>query len=122
MTLLKHPLSGEGPFTVFAPTDEAFAVLGDVAGDLVAAAEAGDDTLLNILSLHVLAGEILSSDLEDGLTATTINEMELIVGITDGIVTIDAGGSVATVISADNPTSNGVIHVIDTVLLPPSTK
>jgi transforming growth factor-beta-induced protein len=111
-------LSGEGPFTVFAPTDDAFADLGDAVGELVALAEEGDDTLLNILSLHVLAAKVLSTDLEDGLTASTINDMELIVGITDGIVTIDAGGSVATVITADIEASNGVIHVIDTVLLP----
>jgi len=113
-------LSEEGPFTVFAPTNDAFAQLPEgLVADLVADAEAGGDTLLNILALHVLAGSAMSGDLSDGLSVTTVNEMELIIGITDGIVTVDAGGSVATVIDADIQASNGVIHVIDTVLLPP---
>jgi uncharacterized surface protein with fasciclin (FAS1) repeats len=112
-------LTSEGPFTVFAPTDAAFDALPEgTLDDLLTDAAEGGTLLLDILSLHVAAGQVYSGDLSDGLTVTTINEQELIIGVTDGLVTVDAGGSVANVLIPDNQASNGVVHVIDAVLLP----
>jgi uncharacterized surface protein with fasciclin (FAS1) repeats len=109
---LVETLSGEGPFTVFAPTDEAFAALpeGTVEGLL-------EDTeaLTAVLTYHVVPGAVMSGDLSDGMTATTVNGAEIEVGIDMGTVTIND----ATVTTADIETSNGVIHVIDSVILPP---
>lgn len=107
---LVDTLKGDGPFTVFAPTDEAFAALpeGTVEGLL-------EDipTLTKILTYHVVPGKVMSTDLTDGMTATTVE---------GGTITIDLGDGVkinnASVTAADIETSNGVIHVIDTVLLP----
>jgi uncharacterized surface protein with fasciclin (FAS1) repeats len=109
---LVETLSGEGPFTVFAPTDEAFAALpeGTVEGLL-------EDTeaLTAVLTYHVVPGAVMSGDLSDGMTATTVNGADIEVGIDMGTVTING----ATVTTADIETSNGVIHVIDSVILPP---
>jgi uncharacterized surface protein with fasciclin (FAS1) repeats len=108
---LVDTLKGEGPFTVFAPTDEAFAALpeGTVEGLL-----ADPEALAKILTYHVIAGKVMSTDLSDGMTAATVN---------GGEVTITTMGGVkingANVLSADIETSNGVIHVIDQVILPP---
>jgi uncharacterized surface protein with fasciclin (FAS1) repeats len=109
---LVDTLSGPGPFTVFAPTDDAFAKLppGTVDSLLLPKNKA---KLKAILLYHVVAGKVLSSDLKSG-SVKTVGGQDL---------TIDLSGSApkvndATVIKADIPASNGVIHVIDTVLLP----
>ena len=101
---------GEGPFTVFAPTDEAFAALpeGTVEGLL-----ADPEALAAILTYHVVAGKVMSGDLSDGMMAATVNGAEITIG-TEGGVTVDG----ANVVAADIEASNGVIHVIDAVIIP----
>lgn len=109
---LVDALKGEGPLTVFAPTDEAFAKLpeGTVASLLL---PENKDQLAGILKLHVIAGKVKSKDLAgQQIEAETLNGTVSIDG-TDG-VTVNG----AKVISADVKASNGIIHVIDTVLLP----
>ena len=112
---LAGALSGEGPFTVFAPTDDAFialaAALNATAEDLLALPELAD-----ILLYHVVGATALSSGLSDGQTITTLNGAEVAVTInSDGIFINDAQVTVAD-IAADN----GVVHVIDAVLIPPT--
>ena len=107
---LVDTLKGEGPFTVFAPTDDAFAALPD--GTVEALLE-DIPTLTAILTYHVVPGMVMSSDLADGMTAATVNGQEVTIGVGD-TVTVDN----ATVIAADIEASNGVIHVIDAVILP----
>ena len=106
-------LSTEGPFTVFAPTNDAFAALPAGALDELLLPE-NNEALQNVLASHVVLGTVNAADLSDGMTITTLNEQELTVTITDdGEVFI--GGS--QVIQADIDADNGVIHVIDTVIL-----
>ncbi|NJL92537.1 MAG: hypothetical protein HC915_01835 [Anaerolineae bacterium] len=108
---LVETLSGEGPFTVFAPTDEAFAALGE---DVIAAALADPDLLTAILTYHVVSGAVMSTDLSDGMEVETVNGELLFVQVDDmGVQVGDAN-----VVQADIEASNGVIHVIDTVLIP----
>lgn len=116
---LVDALKGEGPLTVFAPTDEAFAALPEGTVETLLKPE-NKDALAGVLKLHVIAGsKIKSGDLSgQTLTASTLNG-DLHVDGTDGVV-LTAPGSSATVISADVKASNGIIHVIDTVLLPAS--
>lgn len=110
---LVETLSGEGPFTVFAPTNDAFAAaleaLDITAEELLAREDLGD-----ILTFHVVAGEALSTDLSDGQELTTVQGGTLTVEITEAGVFV--GG--AQVVQPDVDASNGVVHVIDTVLLP----
>jgi len=108
---LVDTLKSEGPFTVFAPSDDAFAKLpeGTVEGLL-----ADIPTLTKILTYHVVAGKVMSTDLSDGMMAATVEGSEIKVGTMSGVMINDA-----TVTAADIETSNGVIHVIDTVLMPP---
>lgn len=110
---LVETLKGEGPFTVFAPTDEAFAKLPDGTVEDLLKPE-NKDKLVAILTYHVVPGKIMSGDIA-GKTADveTVQGSTLAVDAMDG-VKVDA----ATVISADIETSNGVIHVIDTVVIP----
>ena len=107
-------LKGEGPFTVFAPTDDAFNALPDgTLDDLLL--EENVEQLTSILTYHVVSGSVLSGELTDGQEVTTLQGETLLVSIDeDGTVKIGD----ATVIDADIEASNGVIHVIDTVLLP----
>ncbi|MGP1357707.1 fasciclin domain-containing protein [Roseicyclus sp.] len=109
---LVETLSGEGPFTVFAPTDEAFAALpeGTVEGLL-----ADPEALAAILTYHVVPGAVMSGDLSDGMTATTVNGADITISIDGSTVMVND----ATVTAADIEASNGVIHVIDSVILPP---
>ena len=109
---LEETLRGDGPFTVFAPTDEAFAALpeGTVESLLL---EENRDQLVAILTYHVVAGAVMSGDLSDGMTATTVQGSDITIG-TMGGVTVNG----ANVVAADIEASNGVIHVIDKVLLP----
>lgn len=106
-------LSGPGPFTVFAPTDTAFSELpAGTVESLIAPENKGK--LTGILTYHVVAGKVMAGDLSDGMKAQTVNGSEITVTIADGKVKING----ANVVLADVATSNGVIHVIDTVLLP----
>ncbi len=111
---LAETLQGEGPFTVFAPTDAAFAALPE--GTVEALLEDPAGALTDILLYHVVAGKVMSGDLSDGMTAETVQGAPITVGIVDGVVTINE----ATVVVADIEASNGVIHVIDAVILPPA--
>jgi uncharacterized surface protein with fasciclin (FAS1) repeats len=110
---LVETLSGEGPFTVFAPTDEAFAALpeGTVESLLM---EENRDQLVAILTYHVVPGAVMSTDLSDGMTAATVQGADITVSLGDSVMINDA-----TVTTADIEASNGVIHVIDSVILPP---
>ena len=110
---LVDTLKGEGPFTVFAPTDEAFAALPAGTVDTLLADPKGD--LTQILTYHVVPGKVMSTDITDGMTATTVQGADLTFTIKDGNVYVND----AMVVTADIETSNGVIHVIDGVLTPP---
>jgi uncharacterized surface protein with fasciclin (FAS1) repeats len=111
-------LQGEGPFTVFAPTNAAFAALPEGTLDTLLQPE-NKDQLSGILTYHVVAGDITSDKLTDGQVVETVNGEKLTVNVRDGKVTItDAKGGTATVVTADVDASNGVVHVIDAVLLP----
>ena len=110
---LAETLQGEGPFTVFAPTNEAFEALPE--GELDRLLEpANQEELANILKYHVVEGEVMSSDLTNGQKAKTLEGGSLTVTINGQTVKIND----ATVATADVPASNGVVHVIDQVLLP----
>ena len=110
---LVDTLKGAGPFTVFAPTDAAFAALpAGTVEDLLK--PENKDKLIAILTYHVIAGKVMSTDLSEGLKAKTVNGAEV-------TITLDGGAKVngAVISTADIAASNGVIHVIDTVILPP---
>ena len=116
---LVDALSGEGPFTVFAPTDAAFAALLDDLGITAEELLANPD-LANILLYHVVSGEFLAADVIDLAPVdvpTLFEENTISIAVVDGSVVIN---DVATVISPDVMASNGVIHVIDVVLVPAS--
>jgi uncharacterized surface protein with fasciclin (FAS1) repeats len=112
---LGEALSGEGPFTVFAPTNDAFAAaletLGVTKEELLA-----NENLAAILQYHVLSGKVLSTDLQPEQTVATLQgeEVEIVVG--DDGATINGAGIVTTDLEA----GNGVVHVIDQVILPPT--
>jgi uncharacterized surface protein with fasciclin (FAS1) repeats len=107
---LVDTLKGEGPFTVFAPTDEAFA---KVPADTLSKLLANPEALKRVLTYHVLAGEVPAADVESG-TVTMVSGDEATITVEDGKVMIGD----ATVTTPDVMASNGVIHVIDTVILP----
>ncbi len=110
---LVETLSGPGPFTVFAPADAAFAKLpaGTVEGLLQ-----DKEKLTSILTYHVVSGKVMAADLvnSNGATPTTVNGLPLDIVVRDGKVYVNG----TQVVTADVQASNGVIHVIDTVLLP----
>ena len=109
---LVDTLKSEGPFTVFAPTDAAFAALpAGTVEDLLK--PENKDKLVSILTYHVLPGKVMSGDLSEGLKAATVQGSEVTVTLADG-----AKVNGATISAADIAASNGVIHVIDTVVLP----
>ena len=109
---LVETLQGTGPFTVFAPTDEAFAKLPKGTLDDLLKPE-NKAKLTAILTYHVLSGKVMAADVKT-MTAKTVNGQSLNVVVEDGKVTVNK----AKVIMADVPASNGVIHAIDTVLIP----
>lgn len=115
---LVETLQGEGPFTVFAPTNAAFEKLP--AGTVESLLEpANKDQLAGILTYHVVPGSVMSSDLSDGQKVKTVQGNELTVRISGGTVQLeDATGARSTVTKTDIKASNGVIHVIDTVVMP----
>lgn len=109
---LAETLSGSGPFTVFAPTDEAFAKLPAGTVENLLKPE-NKQKLAGILTYHVLAGKVMAADVKT-MSAKTVNGKEAAIKVDGGKVTIGA----ANVIKTDVGASNGVIHVIDAVLLP----
>jgi len=110
---LVSTLQGDGPFTVFAPTDDAFTEAGI---DLAALDnEEGKALLTDILLYHVVSGAVPSSAVTDGMVAAAVNEDDLTFSVGEGVMVNDAN-----VVLADVPASNGVIHVIDKVLMPPA--
>ena len=116
---LVDALNGDGPFTVFAPTDEAFGALLEELGVTAEELLANPD-LANILLYHVVSGEFLAADVIEIAPAdvpTLYEENTIAIAVVDGSVVIN---DVATVITADVMASNGVIHVIDAVLVPAS--
>jgi transforming growth factor-beta-induced protein len=112
---LVDTLKGAGPFTVFAPTDDAFAKLpeGTVASLLL---PENKDKLVSILTYHVLSGEVMAETVVtmDGAAVATVNGASVTIGVKGGVVTVDD----ATVVTTDIKTDNGVIHVIDSVMIP----
>ena len=109
---LIETLEGAGPFTVFAPTDDAFAAIQSSVDSLLKPENKAK--LANILTYHVVSGAHLAADLKDGSELTTVQGEKLKVTVNGGKVTI--GG--ANVTTADVAASNGVVHLIDKVLLP----
>ena len=107
---LVDTLKGEGPFTVFAPTDEAFAALPE---GTVEALLADTEALTAILTYHVVPGKVMSSDLTEGMMAATVEGTEVTITLANGPM-VDG----ANIVTPDIETSNGVIHVIDAVILP----
>jgi uncharacterized surface protein with fasciclin (FAS1) repeats len=110
---LVETLKGAGPFTVLAPTDEAFAKIPQKDLDALLA---NKEELAKVLKYHVISGNVPSSQVTTMTEATTLEGGKVTIKVTDGKVTLN-GKSVVT--SADIAASNGVIHVIDTVLMPP---
>nr|WP_050789474.1 fasciclin domain-containing protein [Roseibium aggregatum] len=110
---LVDTLKGDGPFTVFAPTDEAFAALPAGTVDDLLKPE-NKEKLVAILTYHVVAGKVMSTDLSDGMTAKTVEGSEISVDLDNGVMVNDAN-----VVTADVAADNGVIHVIDKVIMPP---
>ncbi len=110
---LVETLKGEGPFTVFAPTDEAFAKLPSGTVESLLLPE-NKDKLVAILTYHVVPGKVLASDVVKLKSAKTVNGKEASIKVSDKGVMLDA----AKVVATDIETSNGVIHVIDSVILP----
>ena len=111
---LVDALSGEGPFTVFAPTDEAFAALPAGTVEALLADPSGD--LTQILLYHVLGAKAMAADVTDGLEVATLQGATVKFSVKDGAVMIND----ATIVATDIEASNGVIHVIDAVILPPA--
>ena len=110
---LVETLQGEGPFTVFAPTDEAFAALP--AGTLDALL-ADPEALKKVLLYHVVEGKVTSDQVVGMTTATSVEGSPIAISVKDGTVYLNDS---AKVVTADVMASNGVIHIIDAVLLPP---
>jgi uncharacterized surface protein with fasciclin (FAS1) repeats len=106
-------LSGAGPFTVFAPTNAAFTALPAGTVDNLLKPE-NKAKLSSILTFHVVAGAVKSTDLTDGMKAKTVNGEEITIGVKEGKVTVNG----ANVTAADLVSGNGVVHVIDAVILP----
>lgn len=109
---LVETLKGDGPFTVFAPTDAAFAALPEGTVETLLKPE-NKDQLIAILTYHVVPGKVMSGDLVDDMKAATVNGSEITVDLDSGVMINEA-----SVVAADIETSNGVIHVIDAVILP----
>ena len=114
---LVDTLSGDGPFTVFAPTDDAFADLLEVLGVTAEELLADTELLTAVLTYHVIAGEVPSTTVVtlDGQTAATVNGADVTISVEGEAVQVNE----ANVVAVDVAASNGIIHVIDSVLLPP---
>jgi uncharacterized surface protein with fasciclin (FAS1) repeats len=112
---LAATLQSDGPFTVFAPTNEAFAALPTETLETLLLPENIED-LQSVLTYHVVPGAITSDQLTDGMQVVTVNGETITIGVTADGVSINGSANVAI---ADIETSNGIVHVIDSVLLPP---
>ncbi|MEO1437525.1 MAG: fasciclin domain-containing protein [Bacteroidota bacterium] len=110
-------LQGEGPFTVFAPSNKAFEALPAGTVETLLKPE-NKEQLVQVLTYHVVAGKVMSTDLSNGLKAKTVQGETITVGINGKTVSIND----ATVTAADVKASNGVVHIIDRVILPPSMR
>lgn len=109
---LVSTLHGDGPFTVFAPTDAAFAALPEaVVADLLKPESIKQ--LRAVLTYHVVPGKVMSTDLRDGMEAVTVQGSPIVISLGNGVMI-----NGANVVAADIGASNGVIHVIDKVILP----
>lgn len=106
---LASTLAGEGAFTVFAPTNDAFEEIADVVAGL------DTDQLTKVLLYHVVPGTVTSDQLSDGSVGTLLDDATVMIDVEPGSVTVNG----AIVSSADNLASNGVVHIIDAVLIPP---
>lgn len=109
---LVETLNGDGPFTVFAPTNQAFSNLSDGTLDMLLKDE-NKAQLQSILTYHVVSGKIMASDLEDGQMVETVQGNKLKVSLSDG-----AKINKAKVVKADVEAENGVIHIVDAVMMP----
>ncbi|GLT11788.1 fasciclin domain-containing protein [Sulfitobacter porphyrae] len=109
---LLETLKGDGPYTVFAPSDHAFADLEDGAVDTLLLPE-NQDVLTSILTYHVVAGEIMSADLQTGMKVETLEGSPVTINLDIGLMVNDA-----TIVTPDIEAANGVVHVIDKVLMP----
>ena len=109
---LVETLKGEGPFTVFAPTDDAFAALPEGTVQSLLLPE-NKEKLTSILTYHVVSGKVMSSDLTNNMMAETVQGGQVKIMTYGGVTVNDAN-----VVTADIEASNGVIHVIDAVILP----
>jgi uncharacterized surface protein with fasciclin (FAS1) repeats len=109
---LVETLQGKGPFTVFAPTNDAFAKLpAGTVEDLLK--PENKDKLVAILTYHVVAGKVMAADVVKLSNATTVQGSDIMIDTSDGVKVNNA-----TVVQTDLETKNGVIHVIDTVIIP----
>ncbi|MFD2203675.1 fasciclin domain-containing protein [Shivajiella indica] len=106
-------LKGDGPFTVFAPTNEAFAKLPAGTVETLLKPE-NKEQLIAVLTYHVVPGKVYSKDLKNGMKAKTAQGSDITITLKDGKAMVNN----ATVTAADIEASNGVVHVIDTVILP----
>ena len=113
---LVETLKGEGPFTVFAPTDEAFAKLPEGTVESLLKPE-NKDKLVDILTYHVVPGKVMAKTAVTLDKATAVNKKDIALEVKSEALTLNGK---AKVVKADIETTNGVIHVIDTVILPPS--
>ena len=111
---LVETLKGDGPFTVFAPTDAAFDALPEGTVENLLKPE-NKDQLIAVLTYHVVPGKVMSGDLSDDMTAATVQGGDVTIDLDDGVKVNDA-----SVVTADIEADNGVIHVIDKVILPSS--
>jgi len=114
---LVETLQGDGPFTVFAPTNEAFAALPEGTLEDLLKPE-NQEKLAAILKYHVVSGEVMSSDLSDGMTPETVEGSQIEVSINGENVMVNS----ASVVNPNVDASNGVVHVIDAVILPPDVQ
>ncbi|MEM6938809.1 MAG: fasciclin domain-containing protein [Pseudomonadota bacterium] len=111
---LVDTLKSDGPFTVFAPTDEAFAALPEGTVENLLKPE-NKDQLAAILTYHVISGKVMSTDLQDDMEAKTVQGASVTIDLDNGVMVEDA-----SVVTADVEASNGVIHIIDNLNLPSS--
>jgi transforming growth factor-beta-induced protein len=117
---LADTLSGTGPFTVFAPTNDAFDKLPAGTVDSLLKPE-NKDKLASILTYHVVAAKVMAADVKPG-AVETVNGASFTIGVEgNDVVITDGQGNKSKVVKTDVPASNGVIHVVDTVLLPPAS-
>ena len=111
---LVETLSSEGPFTVFAPTNDAFAALPEGTLETLLKPE-NQQQLIDVLTYHVVGANVMSTDLSNGQEAATVQGEKISVDLSKGVMINNA-----SVIAADVKASNGVVHIIDKVILPPS--